>query len=80
MTTINNLTKHDSREFKVGDFVVRRAGLDRELHKIEIVKDLDIKIFSQDMSHSFWAFRGLFKHATPEEIKAGRRLEAERHG
>lgn len=77
-TQSDAIAKHD--EFKVGDFVVRRAGLDRELHKIEIVKDLDIKIFSQDMSHSFWAFRGLFKHATPEEIKAGRRLEAERHG
>lgn len=72
------IAEHD--EFKVGDLVTRRTGLEKDLHKIEIVMSFDLKIFSQDMSHSFWAFRGLFRHATPSEIKAGHRLEAEHHG
>lgn len=34
MTTINNLTKHDSPKFKVGDLVVSTWGLEKRVLKI----------------------------------------------
>lgn len=61
--------------FKVGEIVTRQSGIEKELHKIEMINGFDLKIFSQDMSHSYWAFRGLFRHATPEEISAGHRID-----
>lgn len=36
MTTINNLTKHDSPEFKVGDLVVSTWGLEKRVFKVEL--------------------------------------------
>lgn len=61
--------------FKVGEIVTRQSGIEKELHKIEMINGFDLKIFSQDMSHSYWVFRGLFRHATLEEIQLGRRIE-----
>jgi hypothetical protein len=63
--------------FKVAEIVTRQSGIGKELHKIEMINGFDLKIFSQDMSHSYWAFRGLFRHATPEEIAAGHRIDLE---
>lgn len=71
MTTINNLTKHDSPEFKVGDLVVIKANpFWPEDYFIQQVEPENI---------GKW-YMNAWRHATPEEIKAGRRLEAERHG
>ena len=61
--------------FEVGDKVVRRNGIEYEIHKIELVDEYDLKIFSQNMSHSYWVPKGQLRHAEPEEIKAGKRLE-----
>ncbi len=61
--------------FKVGEIVTRQSGIEKELHKIEMINGFDLKIFSQDMSHSYWGFRGLFRHATPQEIAAGHRID-----
>lgn len=61
--------------FEVGDKVVRRNGIEYEIHKIELVDEYDLKIFSQNMSHSYWVPKGQLRHAESEEIKAGRRLE-----
>lgn len=60
--------------FEVGDFVVRKSGFDFELRKIEIIDEYDLKVFSQDMSHSYWVFKGKYRHATPQEIQSGHRL------
>lgn len=60
--------------FEVGDFVVRTSGIDWELHKIEIIKEYDLKIFSQDMSHSYWVIKGKYRHTTDAEIEVGHRL------
>lgn len=86
MTTINNLTKHDSPEFKVGDLVVyhsieshknlfsvRYVGGD-SITVYECLDEMGAKTFSEDKPYSN------IRHATPSEIKAGHRLEAERHG
>lgn len=77
MTTINNLTKHDSREFKVGDLVVKTHPKNTILWPVlGVYKNggvwLDYKGFNWKPPR--------VRHATSEEIKAGHRLEAERHG
>ncbi|WP_270385635.1 hypothetical protein [Acinetobacter guillouiae] len=77
MTTINNLTKHDSREFKVGDLVVHPKFDNKKIYEIIKIKGDLFTVFYDRNSHSF---RSDLRHATPEEIKAGHRLEAERHG
>lgn len=62
-------TKHD--EFKVGDLVVVKANPfwpeDYLIQKVE-------------PEHIGKWYMNSWRHATPEEIKAGHRLEAERHG
>lgn len=81
MTTINNLTKHDSREFKVGDLVVyhsieshknlfsvRYVGGD-SITVYECLDEMGAKTFSEDKHYSN------IRHATLEEIKAGHRID-----
>lgn len=76
MTTINNLTKHDSREFKVGDLVViLTMHLDNKfIHEVSKVLEDLVEVCGS------YVYSSELRHATPEEIKAGHRLEAERHG
>lgn len=77
MTTINNLTKHDSREFKVGDLVVgKESRLDCRVFSITEIED----DFFVTLNGFFYSNFNLIRHADPDEIKAGHRLEAERHG
>lgn len=76
MTTINNLTKHDSREFKMGDSIVAN---DESIKKVFVILAIEYGTLYKVAKASFFEI-GSFRHATPEEIKAGRRLEAERHG
>ena len=80
----DDTAKHDSREFKVGDLVVFDttkefcAKLPDDLMEFRVRKDIDAIVTqgSRWFAVSFVAIR----HATPSEIKAGHRLEAERHG
>ena len=79
MTTINNLTKHDSREFKVGDLVLTVDQFFGE----KVLKITGFAMVAEKTA--FFECGGFFRvsalrHATPSEIKAGHRLEAERHG
>ena len=77
------IAEHDSQEFKVGDLVVFDttkefcAKLPDDLMEFRVRKDIDAIVTqgSRWFAVSFVAIR----HATPEEIKAGHRLEAERH-
>ena len=88
MTTINNLTKHDSREFKVGDLVVSKDNNDQALYEIKRIHHNKIDgwdyLYLKNTMYKNSGERGdyadKYTHATPSEIKAGHRLEAERHG
>lgn len=64
MTTINNLRKHDSREFKVGDWIIDSLVGNKVIRYHEGYAYLD--------EHYVKAF---LKHATPSEIKAGHRID-----
>ncbi|MFW1746244.1 hypothetical protein ACG9XW_08480 [Acinetobacter guillouiae] len=67
------IAQHDSREFKVGDLVV----LDHPLTRDRLIQfPPDGSLLSLAIKNGDWSCR----HATPSEIKAGHRLEAERHG
>lgn len=76
MIRINDLrtaiAEHDSREFKVGDWIVSDDGCFPIL-------SIQYGNLYEVGKGNFWEL-GSFKHATPSEIKAGHRLEAERHG
>lgn len=71
------IAEHDSREFKVGDLVVHPKFDNKKIYEIIEIKGDLFTVFYDRNSHSF---RSDLRHATPEEIKAGHRLEAERHG
>lgn len=71
------IAEHDSREFKVGDLVVHPKFDNKKIYEIIKIKGDLFTVFYDRNSHSF---RSDLRHATPEEIKAGHRLEAERHG
>lgn len=62
--------------FEAGDVAVSVDG-EPYLHKVELgtSKAHCIKIFSHDMAHSYWVHDVNYRHATDEEIKAGKRLE-----
>ncbi|MCK4081356.1 hypothetical protein [Acinetobacter radioresistens] len=61
--------------FEAGDVAVSVDG-EPYLHKVELgtLKAHCIKIFSHDMAHSYWVHDVNYRHATDEEIKAGKRL------
>ena len=81
MTTINNLTKHDSREFKVGGLVVlNQSHSQNRVLKIQMFHEDFIRAFVRDSIKYSFGHKINFRHATPSEIKAGHRLEAELHG
>lgn len=71
------IAEHDSREFKVGDWVVHPKFDNKKIYEIIEIKGDLFTVFYDRNSHSF---RSDLRRATPEEIKAGHRLEAERHG
>ncbi|MDC4974764.1 hypothetical protein OHW14_04745 [Acinetobacter baumannii] len=62
-------------EFKVGDKVVNTEHKNSHVQKIELVEERRIKVFSTDMSFSYWAYNFQFRHATPQEIAAGHRID-----
>ncbi|MDR6542943.1 hypothetical protein ABIC56_002918 [Acinetobacter bereziniae] len=90
MTTINNLTKHDSPEFKVNDQVVliNKPGSSNSLHRVlEVRHPTTIvvcpinQVSGNDLVVlQFCASPYYLRHITGDEFDAGHRLEAERHG
>ncbi|MFW2098454.1 hypothetical protein ACG9ZL_19955, partial [Acinetobacter sp. ULE_I057] len=75
------IAEHDSRVFKVGDLVVYLSSIAPEHNDIYEVWKVDLTgclIVLNDMDYR--AIYHQIRHATPEEIIAGHRLEAERHG
>ncbi|UOH19872.1 hypothetical protein [Acinetobacter sp. NyZ410] len=73
MTTINNLTKHDSREFKVGDLVVYRKQCSLiwdGVYRVDAVL-ADGRVIERDLPTT----KEWLSHATSEEIKAGHRID-----
>lgn len=62
--------------FEAGDIAVSVEG-EPYLHKVEFgtSKAHCIKIFSHDMAHSYWVHDVNYRHAEPEELEAGKRLE-----
>ncbi|MFW1946211.1 hypothetical protein ACG93R_22265 [Acinetobacter guillouiae] len=83
MTTINNLTKHDSPEFKVGDLVVSKDKNDQALYEIKRIHHNKIDgwdyLYLKNSMYKNSGERGDYADkytlATPEEIKAGHRLD-----
>lgn len=71
------IAEHDSREFKVGDLVVSKNGCEL-VSEITYLQGGLAKIKNEKFDHVYSLQD--FRHADPEEIKAGHRLEAERHG
>ncbi|BAP37825.1 hypothetical protein AS4_28850 [Acinetobacter guillouiae] len=76
MTTINNLTKHDSPEFKVGDLVVlNQSHSQNRVLKIQMFHEDFIRAFVRDSIKYSFGHKINFRHATLEEIKAGHRID-----
>lgn len=87
--SFDDIAKHDSREFKVGDLVCfidsRIMFPDGETKTNELFKvirsdGLEVDLTEIDKLKVYKTWVGDLRHATPSEIKAGHRLEAERHG
>lgn len=72
---LNAVKEPAMSEFKVGDKVVNTEHKNSQVQKIELVEERRIKVFSTDMSFSYWAYNFQFRHATPEEIAAGHRID-----
>lgn len=89
MTTINNLTKHDSPEFKVGDLVVRRGSIHylsksyalwRVIHVLQTtIPCIEVAPVARKgrvmLARAGVYVEHQFDHATPLEIKAGHRID-----
>lgn len=89
MTTINNLTKHDSPEFKVGDLVVRRGSIHyisksyalwRVIHVLQTtIPCIEVAPVTRKgrvmLARAGVYVEHQFDHATPLEIKAGHRID-----
>lgn len=74
MTTINNLTKHDSPEFKVGDWVLTiDPWFGKTLLKITGFAMVAEKTALFECGGFFRV--SALRHATPAEIKAGHRID-----
>ncbi|MDO6646329.1 hypothetical protein [Acinetobacter guillouiae] len=78
------IAEHDSREFKVGDKIVmiKSYAYDdvREIKELCDSGKVCITTDSRKLRLSLSSGYMVHRHATPSEIKAGHRLEAERHG
>ncbi|CAM9381725.1 hypothetical protein [Acinetobacter bereziniae] len=68
------IAKHD--EFKVGDLVV---CLNRGFNEVDKIREFDSDGYFTTVN-GYYCNPRVFRHASPSEIKAGHRLEAERHG
>lgn len=62
--------------FKVGKDVVLNNSSQNKVMKIQAYKDEFIRAYYGDQDYSF-AHESNFRHATPEEIAAGHRIDLE---
>lgn len=60
--------------FEVGDLVIDTNYKDSDVQEIKSVNGNRIEVFHKNKSYYFATYIFSFRHATPEEIKAGRRL------
>lgn len=68
------------KEFFEGQILVDTRDNKSGLHKVEIGTSPQtkcVKIFSPDMSHSYWTYSGYYRAADKEEIAAGHRIDLE---
>ena len=61
--------------FEKEDFVVHIFYKDSKVQRVKGVAGDYIHVFSHDESYQYKAYGPDFRHATDEEIKAGKRLE-----
>jgi len=62
--------------FEKEDLVIHTFYKDSKVQRVEGVAGNYIHVFSHDESYQYKAYGLDFRHATDEEIKAGKRLEA----
>ena len=60
--------------FEVGDLVIDTNYKDSDIQEIKSVNGNRIEVFHKNKSYYFATYIFSFRHATPEEIKAGKRL------
>lgn len=66
------------KEFFAGQILVDTRDNKSGLHKVEIGTSPQtkcVKIFSSDMSHSYWVYSGYYRVAEKQEIAAGYRID-----
>ena len=61
--------------FEVGDLVIDTKYKDSDVQEIKSVNGNRITVFHKEKEYYFSTFNFSFRHATDEEIKAGKRLE-----
>ncbi|ENQ5875807.1 hypothetical protein ACEPKG_003882 [Acinetobacter baumannii] len=62
-------------EFKVGDYVVHPKFSDKGLYKIYEMSGSIIKVQLMPNGRKSYSFESDIRHATPEEIAAGHRID-----
>lgn len=63
-------------EFKVGDYVVHPKFSNKGLYKIYEISGSITKVQLTPDGRKSWSFETDIRHATPEEIAAGHRIES----
>ena len=74
----DNYKQPEKHDFKVGDLVVLNIG--RWVYKIDHIYRKAVWLDRGKPQLDIVNIDDVSRHATPSEIKAGHRLEAERHG
>ncbi|WVH13536.1 transcriptional regulator [Acinetobacter phage vB_AbaM_fThrA] len=62
-------------EFKVGDYVVHPKFSNKGLYKIYEISGSIIKVQLMPNGRKSYSFKSDIRHATPEEIAAGHRID-----
>ena len=73
---MNAINKNEVSMFKVGESVVLKSSSQNKVMKIQAHNDEFIRAYYGDQDYSF-AHESNFRHATPEEIAVGHRIDCE---
>ena len=71
---MNAINKNEVSMFKVGEAVVLKNSSQNKVMNIQAYNDEFIRAYWSKKEYSF-AHESNFRHATPEEIKAGHRID-----
>lgn len=71
---MNAINKNEVSMFKVGESVVLKSSSQNKVMKIQAYSDEFIRAYYGDQDYSF-AHESNFRHATPEEIAVGHRID-----